>query len=205
MASQKGKYIVLEGGEGCGKSTVIQALKKEFPNFLFIREPGGNPIAEKIRRLILEEEHTQLTDAYLFASARAEIMQTIVKPAIDNGQTVISDRSFLSSVVYQGINGLGAEEVLRINKPALCGITVDLCLWFDLSVDVSIQRTISRFKNGGELTRFDISSKEILNKQLRGFKELSNFGFNIKRINAEESIETVIKKCKNEIINILAQ
>lgn len=187
-------YIVFEGGEGSGKSTVWKALQKSFPDAVFVREPGGTPLGEEIRKTILSKEHTPISNAYLFAAARAELISSIVKPALEAGKLVISDRSYVSSMVYQGIvGGLTAEKVLNINKDALQECIPDAVVVFDVSPETSYARTHKRKDEGGELNYFDEKGKEFFLQISQAFKEMGKYGINVKVIDANRSVEECVK------------
>jgi dTMP kinase len=146
-------YIVFEGIVGSGKSTqskkLVEFLKSKHgsENIVHVREPGSTPIAEDIRTLAQWKEWENetmhpLTNAYLYAAARAQTLHTVVKPALDNGKVVVSDRSFLSSVAYQWVaQWLGMGTVLRINEEAIKNIFPDVIFYMDIDVEVSISRT----------------------------------------------------------------
>src|SRR3989338_5871436 len=117
-------YIVLEGVVGCGKTTqakkLYEHLKKNYPGreIILTREPGGSEIAERIRTLVQGTEFSEVMtpecEAYRYAASRAQTLRSIVSPTIQRGGTVISDRSFLSSMAFQGAaRGLGTETVLE--------------------------------------------------------------------------------------------
>jgi dTMP kinase len=120
----RGRFVSLEGGEGVGKSTQVRALAAALRNrgidVFETREPGGSAGAEEIRRLLLGGEHERwsaTTEALLFAAARADHVEKTIKPALDKGQWVISDRFLDSSLAYQGGAGkLGIEAVRDINR-----------------------------------------------------------------------------------------
>jgi dTMP kinase len=124
-------YIVFEGIVGSGKSTQSKKLvcflreKYGVESIVHVREPGSTPIAEDIRHLCQAKEWEDevmhpLTNAYLYAAARAQTLHTVVRPALEAGKIVISDRSFLSSIAYQGeAQGLGFDTVLSINHEAI--------------------------------------------------------------------------------------
>ena len=123
----KGKFITFEGCEGSGKSTHV-ALFKEYLdrngiNYLFLREPGGTPISEKIRGLILDVANSEMTDeteALLYASARAQLISQQILPALKNGTLVFCDRYIDSSFAYQSYaRGLGFEFVEKVNSFAI--------------------------------------------------------------------------------------
>ncbi len=131
--SARGKFITLEGGEGAGKSTQVQALaealKAKGIECLVTREPGGSPGAESIRAMVLEggdERWTPRSEALLFAAARADHLERTILPALDEGRWVICDRFADSSLAYQGgAGGLGIAEVRAINAFATGGIAPD--------------------------------------------------------------------------------
>lgn len=125
--SARGKFITLEGGEGAGKSTQVQALAEALKargiHCLVTREPGGSPGAEAIRALVLEggdEKWTPRSEVLLFAAARADHLARTIVPALDEGKWVICDRFLDSSLAYQGgAGGLGLDEVRAINDFAI--------------------------------------------------------------------------------------
>ncbi len=114
---------------------------------LSIREPGSTPIAEEIRILAQAKEWENelmhpLTNTYLYAAARAQTLHTVVKPALERGAIVVSDRSFLSSCAYQWeAQWLGIETILSVNKDAIEGILPDMVFYMDIDVEVSLART----------------------------------------------------------------
>jgi dTMP kinase len=119
----RGRFITLEGGEGAGKSTQVKALAEALANrgidVLVTREPGGSEGAEKIRELLLagpEERWGPWAEALLFAAARADHVEKTIRPALENGRWVLSDRFIDSSLAYQGgAGGLGIEAVREVN------------------------------------------------------------------------------------------
>ena len=126
----KGIFITIEGPDGAGKTTQRELLKeyleKKGYDVLITRDPGGNPISEAIREVILNKDFTEMgymTELLLYASARAQLVKENIKPALDAGQAVIADRFVDSSAVYQGIGrGLGVDTVYKVNEFALQGI-----------------------------------------------------------------------------------
>jgi dTMP kinase len=124
-----GKFITLEGGEGVGKSTQLnalaEALRKRDIKLLVTREPGGSPGAEAIRDLLLrgeDERWGSRAEALLFAAARADHVETTIRPALERGEWVLCDRFVDSSLAYQGgAGGLGIETIREINAFGICG------------------------------------------------------------------------------------
>ena len=116
----KGKYIVIEGIDTCGKSTLIRELKKIYPNFLYVSEPDKltHTMNQKISHLLLHENENlnRLSEVYLYAANRAQLL-VVIKEALMNGQTVVSDRNFISSLCYQISEITPFKLIYEINKP----------------------------------------------------------------------------------------
>lgn len=176
-----GKYIVFEGGEGCGKTTqqklLVERLKKEFParEIILTREPGGTPKAEEIRSAIFNPTEGEitlpLTEVFLYAASRYQNIEKNIRPALEKGSVVVSDRSFLSSLVYQGMaRKVGWQRVLRINKEALAGVTPDLIVLPDIDPKVGLERK----NNGNESNRFEREKLEFHQKVRKGYLFFAN-------------------------------
>jgi dTMP kinase len=151
----RGKFISLEGGEGAGKSTQLcaltAALRARGLTILETREPGGSAGAESIRRLLLEEQDWPIeAEALLFAAARADHIEKTIRPALDRGEWVLSDRFVDSSLAYQGgAGGLGIERVRELHQFACRGFLPDRTLI--LVLDEGQQR--ARARDGGAADR----------------------------------------------------
>ena len=121
-------YIALEGGDGSGKSTVAAALVGRLEavgeSVVSVREPGGTDLGEAIRELLLDSERLDVwAEVFLFAAQRAELAREVITPALDRGAWVVSDRTYYSSIAYQGrARGLGEERVRQINEIGLRGV-----------------------------------------------------------------------------------
>ena len=143
-----GLFIVFEGGDGGGKSTqvarLVESLRAHGHTVVATREPGGTRIAEKIRHVILDPENLELCDraeALLYAASRAEHVHHVIKPALERGEIVVSDRYMDSSIIYQGLGrGLGAEEVRNLNLWATEGLRPDLTIVLDVPADFGLER-----------------------------------------------------------------
>ena len=129
----KGIFITFEGIDGCGKSTQCELLKDYLKannkDFIFVREPGGTVIGERIREILLDKKNTQMTartELLLFEAARAQITDEVIKPALEEGKIVLCDRFFDSSSAYQGMaRGMGMDFVAGLNMAATGGLKPD--------------------------------------------------------------------------------
>lgn len=143
-----GLFIAFEGGDGAGKSTQSAALAEHLREaghtVVQTREPGGSPVAEKIRQVVLDVAHVGLDDrseALLFAASRAEHVSKTVRPALERGEIVITDRYMDSSIAYQGVaRGLGLEEVRNLNLWATNGLVPDLTIVLDVDASHGLGR-----------------------------------------------------------------
>jgi dTMP kinase len=150
-ASEHGWFIVFEGGEGSGKSTQLRllqrALEREGLDVLVTREPGGTEIGERLRELVLHPEHHDMherTEALLYAAARAQHAHTLIRPALEKGVIVLSDRFVDSSVVYQGAGrGLGEDVIEELNRWGTDGLRPDLVVLLDVDAVVGLHRARS--------------------------------------------------------------
>lgn len=155
----KGLVIALEGQDGTGKSTVIDAITGYFDemglDYINAREPGSTDIGEKIRDILADKANKDMdyhTEALLFAASRSELYDKVIKPNVAKGTSVILDRFLLSSLAYQGVvRGLGVDEVMRINDFFLDGFRPDLTILMDLDAKESYER----LKKLGELDRIE--------------------------------------------------
>ena len=173
----KGLFITIEGGDGSGKTTQIDLLMTYFNqhgfDVLLTREPGGTVISEKLRDIILDKEHMEMadmTEALLYAAARAQHVHEFIIPNINNGKIVICDRFVDSSVVYQGhARELGIDNVETINSFATLGIKPDLTILLDLPADIGLMRK----KNQKALDRLELAADSFHIKVNEGYKILA--------------------------------
>ncbi|KGQ51150.1 dTMP kinase [Gallibacterium anatis] len=155
------KFIVLEGLEGAGKTsardTVVAVLKELGINeFVFTREPGGTPLAEKLRQLIKQGEGdeviTDKAELLMLYAARVQLVENVIKPALKQGKWVIGDRHDLSSQAYQGGGrGLDANLLMTLKQAVLGDFVPDLTLYLDVDPEIGLARARSR----GELDRIE--------------------------------------------------
>ncbi len=201
-------FITIEGGDGTGKTTVmnkvVERLEKENFDIARTREPGGTKIGNQIRNVILDKENTGITgmcETMLFAADRAQHIEEVIVPACKEGKIVISDRFFDSNLVYQGIiHGYGIKNVYELNMIATKGIVPDLTLLFDLDPKEA-QKRISSNKDR-EVNRLDLKSIEYHQKIREAYLEVAKmFPERIVIIDASRSVQeiadevyTIIKK-----------
>jgi dTMP kinase len=158
--SQRGLFVVLEGPEGSGKSTLLGPLAERMRSTgvepVVVREPGGTRAAEIARQALLDPEHPvgPLAELFLYLAARADLVQTIIRPALASGRVVLSDRFALSTEAYQMAGrGLDPTLVRVANQAATHGLSPDLMLILDLPPDVGQARQVAAGKRQDRLDR----------------------------------------------------
>lgn len=204
----KGIFISMEGPDGSGKSTQIELLKKYLEtvgyDIVITREPGGTKISEAIREIILNREYVNMsymTEALLYAGARAQLVAEVIKPALEAGKAVISDRFVDSSAVYQGMaRGLGTDRIYSLNEFALQGIMPDLTIHLDLPARVGIGRK----KDQKELDRMEMEALDFHERVAEGYRTLAkNAPDRIYTIDATLDIETIHEEIVSKIKEIM--
>lgn len=199
-------FITIEGTEGSGKTTVAKELAKLLTangyEVVHTREPGGTPISESIRNVILDKNNTSMdgrTEALLYAASRRQHLVEKIWPALKEGKIVLCDRFLDSSLAYQGYaRGLGYDEVLNINLFATENTYPDLTLFFVIEPEAGLQR-IAKNKNR-EVNRLDLEKLPFHQKVYDAFIELSKkFPERYVTIDASQSLEKVIKDAYNAI------
>ncbi len=200
----KGYFISVEGGEGAGKTSAIRMIEQYLHlkgySVVSTREPGGIPIAEQIRNVILDTGNTAMdarTEALLYAAARRQHLVEKVVPALQEGKVVLCDRFVDSSLAYQGFaRGLGMDEVWSINEFAVEGMLPNLTLWFDVSPEIGLSRIHA--DTGRELNRLDLEKREFHQKVQEGYRKLLvRFPDRIVSINADGDMESVHNRIRN--------
>lgn len=206
-------FFAIEGPDGSGKSTVINALKNKLSNHIndinivVTREPGGNHISESIRNIILDPNNTDMAptcEALLYAASRAQHVQQTIKPVIDDKRTVIlCDRFIDSSLVYQGIGRkLGIDQILEINLFATQNILPYKTIFLDLKPEIGLMRINSDANR--EYNRLDMEKIEFHNSVYKGYlKLIENSPERFKVFNADQEIDTVVDQVFSYIIEVL--
>lgn len=161
MTELADRYIAFEGIEGAGKSTVARKvadhLNDSGRDAIFVREPGGTEVGERVREILLGdgEAPAPLAEAALFAASRAELIHTVVRPALEAGKWVVTDRSAYSSLAYQAIGrDLGLEDVRRLNDIAIGGLWPGRVVLLRLTTGDGLARQAVDDRIGGEETSF---------------------------------------------------
>ena len=177
----RGIFITIEGPDGSGKTTALQQvvprLQQEMNRkVVATREPGGSPIAEKIRSLILDPSHTDMdsrTEALLYAASRRQHLIEKVLPVLESGDVIFCDRFVDSSIAYQGYaRGIGEEGIREINQFATEGIEPDVTLYIDVPAEVGIQRIHANLDER-EYNRLDQEKLDFHEKVRAGYQHLA--------------------------------
>lgn len=180
MSSETPLYFVLEGIVGCGKSTqsklLTENLRRRYPGreIVLTREPGGDEVADAIRKVVqgttFSIEMDPVCEAYLYAASRAQTLRKVVKPVLDRGGIVISDRSLFTSLTYQAVaRGLGVDTILEINKIAVGDLWPTAVFYIDLAVKTALERC---FDKSGD--KFESLGEDFFEKCRDGYLQLAN-------------------------------
>lgn len=200
----KGKFIVLEGLEGAGKTTATQAIvealrAKGIENLVFTREPGGTPLAEKLRHLIkyeIEEPITDKAELLMLYAARIQLVENVIKPALAEGKWVIGDRHDLSSQAYQGGGRqLDKQLLTNLKNSILADFEPDFTLYLDLDPAIGLARA----KGRGELDRIEQQALDFFQRTRQRYLELVKDNPKAVIINAEQNIEKVTADIKSAV------
>ncbi len=200
----KGKFVTFEGCEGVGKTTQIELLKKYLADTnqesVFLREPGGNKISENIRSLILSVDSQGMTsrcEAMLYASARAQLVEQVIAPLLDQDKLVICDRFIDSTFAYQGVaRNLGQDFVMTLNNLACGQVVPQVTIFLDLSPKLGFER-----KGGADKDdRLEQENIQFHQKVYEGYLIASEkFADRIVKIDAKGDIESI----HNNILQVL--
>ena len=167
-------FIVFEGGDGSGKSTqarsLLRRMRRRGVKVLRTHEPGGTPLGQYLRRLLKSgDAMTPMSELMLFEAARAQLVDTVIKPFLDQGGVVIADRFTSSTMAYQGYGrGLDRELIERLNREAAGGLEPDLTVLLDLPVETALAR-----KRNGKEDNFDGAPVDFHRKIRRGYTALA--------------------------------
>ena len=196
------KFIVVEGLEGAGKSTAIQAIVETLHEFgvdqiTRTREPGGTVLAEKMRELVKQEHEGEvlqdMTELLLMYAARVQLVENVIKPALEKGSWVVGDRHDMSSQAYQG----GGRQISRQTMQSLKQTTLgdfkpDLTLYLDIDPKVGLERARGR----GELDRIEKMDISFFERTRARYLEIAGADDSVIVVNAEQTIDKVAQDIK---------
>ena len=188
-------YLAFEGIDGSGKSSLIKGLSEVLSNQQvenkIVREPGGTKVGEGVRKLLLSHDYEvdALTEALLFCSQRSQLVSEVIKPEINKGTKILSDRSAYSSVAYQGVGrGLGYETIYQLNDIAVNSFWPEKVVLLDIDPKISLSRQKIADRIGSDKVDF-------FNKVREGYLRLAEqFDNNFLIINAEEDLKQNLQR-----------
>lgn len=192
----KGKFVTIEGPDGAGKTTQVKKisdyLKSRGFKVLVTREPGGTPLGEKLREVLLTSEGESPVpeaEALIYAASRAQLVKKVIEPALDKGFIILCDRFVDSSLAYQGwARGLGIEELARINRWFLQDIWPDLTIVLDIDPAQSLNRL------SGKKDRLESETLDFHRKVREGFLKLKDlYPQRIKIVDAAQNPDAIFK------------
>lgn len=204
-----GIFISFEGPDGAGKTTALKKLmpllqEKTDQKIVLSREPGGSPISEKIRKIILDihdEEMDPRTEALLYAAARRQHLIDVILPTLKENKIMLSDRFVDSSIAYQGGGReIGTKEVAEINDFAIDGHLPDLTIYFDVTPAVGLARI--RKDHEGQMDRLEKEAISFHDRVYDSYEQIvKDNPKRIKKINAEQAPEKVVSDALAAIVN----
>jgi dTMP kinase len=194
--NMKGKLIVFEGGEGCGKTTQIEQTRQWLADLaisvLVTRQPGGTQLGLELRHILLHSQGYALdpmSELLLYAADRAQHLAEVVKPALAKGNIVLCDRYTDSTIAYQGYGrGLDLNSIETLNRLATTGLEPDVTLWLDLDVEIGLSRAKSR----GQSDRLEQDTIDFHRSVRQGYQKLAaTRPEKMHRVDANLSLEAV--------------
>jgi len=206
-------FITFEGVEGCGKSTQIKLLAESLAaknaQVLLTREPGGTPIGSAIRKLLLTSGSgpiSPMTELLLFSAARAQLVETVIRPALAEGKIVLCDRFYDSTTAYQGhARGLDKETVRRLIQSATGGLKPDRTILLDLPAEKGLDRAAIRMiKEKKTEARFEEEGLRFHRMVQEGFLQIAmNEPDRVKMVDAMGPVEEVRQRVADALKDIL--
>ena len=198
-------FISFEGIDFCGKSTQVELLRdyllEQKKIVHLIREPGGTEISEKIREILLDKKNNAMvmeTELFLFSASRAQLVREVIRPYLQKGYYVISDRFHDSSTAYQGFGrGLSVDAIIKIHNLAIGETLPDITFFIDIPNEVAIERKLK--KSHSELDRIEVSDNTFYERVREGYLYLSKQEKRFRVIDGRQSIENINKQIIDEI------
>ena len=205
-SNNQGLFISFEGPEASGKSTQIKLLQKFLKNnnipFIVTREPGGTPISEKLRKIILDKKQLISTteEILLLMSSRLNHINNVIKPALKDGKIVITDRFADSTFVYQGfVNNFGLKKTITLHKQLLDNFLPDKTFLFLMHPS----KILKRLKYRTKLNKYDKQDIDFHKKVIKGYNKLSKNNKRFILINAKKSFNNVQNEIQNTVLNLI--
>ena len=208
-----GRFLVLEGIDGCGKTTQLRLLAEWLPDSGLMppgatlhctREPGGTPLGQALRELLLnppkEAAPAPTAELLLYAADRAQHVEQVIRPALDRGDWVLSDRFSGSTLAYQGYGrGLDLQTIVDLERIATAGISPDITFWLDLPLQESLRRRGARADD-----RIEAEGEAFLARVAKGFQRLSAER-SWSAVAADQSADQVQQVIRTQLMDWLAQ
>lgn len=197
----KNKFVIIEGGEGSGKSTIVKYLNSELSkkgiNVCVTREPGGSRVAENIRKSFINDKLAPISQLFCFLAARAVWTEQVLIPKLKECDVVITDRSYPTTYSYQGVVGkIGLDAVVRLNRIAMRKINPDLVIILDIDAKTGLTRS----RSTGETNAFEKESIQFHTKANKAYLELART-YNWKVVDARKPLIDV----KRNVLNIITE
>jgi dTMP kinase len=175
VARSRGRFITLEGVDGAGKSThipwIAERLRQGGREIIVTREPGGTPLAEKLRALVLSDPMDPLAETLLMLAARADHVKNVIQPALERGAWVVCDRFTDATTAYQGGGkGISRDLIRRLSEAAHPGLVPDQTLVFDCPYEVSRNRLGA---SGRRLDRFESEARDFFERVRKAYQDLA--------------------------------
>ena len=205
-AHRRGFFLALDGPDGGGKTTqvarLVDWLKGTGTEVVACRDPGGTPLGDRVRSLLLDREGPAISaraEMLLYMASRAQMVEDVIRPALEAGKVVVSDRFLLANVVYQGhAGGLPPEEVWAVGKASTGGLMPDLTLLLDIPPEVAEARV------GAPRDRMEERGEAFRRKVRSGFlKEIKTYRHPILLVDAADGAEVVASKIRGEVARAL--
>ena len=198
-------FISFEGIDFCGKSTQIELLKdyliEKNKKVEILREPGGTELSEKIRVMLLDNKNSSMsaeTELLLFSASRAQLVREKIRPYLQKGYYVISDRFHDSSTAYQGYGrGIPIEKVRQVHKLAIGDTIPEITFFIDIPVGVANER--KKKKSKGKLDRIELADIEFYNRVRNGYLEIASKEDRFKVVDGTQTIENINNQIISEI------
>jgi dTMP kinase len=204
VAKAPGSFIVLEGPDGGGKTSVMEALVRHLDErevtSVIVREPGGTLAGERVREILLEpgDELSPTAELFLYMAARTELAERVIRPALQDGSVVVSERWLYSSIVYQGLaGGLGEEVVRDMGRLAVGDLEPDLVCVLLVDAETGLARI------GGALDRMEAKGVAYHRRVVEGYRELAGRGGIFRAVDAARPLDEVVVEVIEEVDRVL--